>query len=660
MRNYTKHLALILGCLGVSACGGGGAGSALPTSAGADSTLATRTRLAATAAPTGTATGGSPTRVQQFSYATASGGGETSSTVMLGTTGSAHAAPKAGDLLVALIAVDNTGDAPKVTAPSGWTLAGNALDNAWVHQLVETSVVGATPPSSATFTYNGALGATITIVEVANSGGVDTVTSASANVGAPWTTTSGTGSAGSSMDLGIAFFSIDDSILVPSALSGYTMLSGVGRHGDGTANYGHSVGVYAANAALAAGAVPSQSISWGLGSGTEAVIGQQVLLKPTNGAPSTPTGGAMAAPTASANLNPSPATVQTIGSNCGTTPAFVNGVEYAAGWAPYSCTTSPWNQRVSGNPTYASYSSSVIAGELGGGNSQPVRDEEAGSYDVGHPIYYATASDPVVNLNCTNYCNHTDNGGYPATAHIPALARPAGGSDGHMAVIQPDGSEIDMWAATTPSGNWTTGSTISAQAIANCGSFTNGSGFTPNGPAATAGGACLGAGLLRATELAAGTIHHALFLVTQCANGWQYPAFPNASTNPCTSGTGPALGARLWYDVADATTNANTSLKPWEKAILNALHDYGGYLMDDIGGASGVSGIGLLAESGEAAYMFGQSDPFAALASAGWNSVSVSGALQLRWMGADQWNPSGVTFASHMHWLAPCSAQGSC
>jgi hypothetical protein len=290
-----------------------------------------------------------------------------------------------------------------------------------------------------------------------------------------------------------------------------------------------------------------------------------------------------------------------------------------------------------------------------------VRDEEAGPYDYGHPIYYAQSTDPVVTLHCTQYCNTADNGGLPATIHLPALARPAGGSDAHMAVIQPDGTEIDLWATTAPSGNWTTGSTVTASAVANCGNFATGSGFTPTGPAATAGGACLGAGLLRANELLAGTIDHALFLVAQCAVGAQYPAYPGASTSQCTSGQGPALGGRLWYDVADATTNANTALKPWEKAILNALHDYGGYLEDDTSGGTSVSGIGFLAESGEASWIFGQTDPFAALVAAqGWTSAAIGGAFTPRYIGASSWQPSGVNFAAHLHWLNACSASGSC
>jgi hypothetical protein len=345
---------------------------------------------------------------------------------------------------------------------------------------------------------------------------------------------------------------------------------------------------------------------------------------------------------------------------CGAGASLTNGTNYTTTWTPYNCLTSPWNVRVSSNPRIASYSAAQIALQFSRGNTQPVRSQEAGRYDYGHPVYYAAASDPVVNLRCLSYCNRTDNGGIPATFRIPARARPAQGGDAHMAVVQPDGTEIDLWATATPSTNWTAGATVTAIAAANCGNYVTGSGFTAAGPAATAGGACLGAGSLRANELLSGSINHALFLITQCANGWQYPAFANATTDRCTGGSGPPLGGRLWYDVPTETTNANPNLKPWEKAILNALHDYGGYLQDDIGGADHVSGIAFLAESGQAAMSFGLPDPFAALFSQGWLSIPINGAFSLRYIGADPWRPAGVDFAGHFHWLDACSAQATC
>ena len=114
MRKFAIRLASMLCCLGVAACGSGNGagGSAVPASigAGADSPITAAARSRRTPAPTPTGSGptggGTPAVVQQFSYATASGGSDTSATVTLGTNGSAHVAPKSGDLLVALIAVD--------------------------------------------------------------------------------------------------------------------------------------------------------------------------------------------------------------------------------------------------------------------------------------------------------------------------------------------------------------------------------------------------------------------------------------------------------------------------------------------------------------------------------------------------------------------------
>jgi hypothetical protein len=358
----------------------------------------------------------------------------------------------------------------------------------------------------------------------------------------------------------------------------------------------------------------------------------------------------------------SPTPAASTASSSGTTATTTQTSSSAGcGDAPYSC-SSPFNRRVSSNPQFASYSADAIAMQFRNGNTQPVRSSESGQYDYGHPIFYATSSDPVVTLACNKWCNRSDNGGLPSQIHIPASARAAGGDDAHLAVVQPDGTEIDVFGASRPSGNWGSGgnTTLSGSAMANCGSYTAGSGVVPSGPAATAGGSCLAAGLLRAAELLSGSINHALFLVSECAVGWQYPAFPNATTGTCSSGVGAPLGGRIWYDVDEATTNANPALKPWEKVILVALHRYGAYLMDNISGGAYQSGIAFLAESGEAARDLGLPDPFAGLAAQGWWSVSVGGATENRYVGADPWRPAGVDFAAHMHWLAPCSAQGSC
>ena len=339
-----------------------------------------------------------------------------------------------------------------------------------------------------------------------------------------------------------------------------------------------------------------------------------------------------------------------------------NGFEYAASFRPYGA-TSVWNRRVSDHPAIAPFSAAVVAHQFPDGkNDRPFRSNEPGVYDYGHPIFYAAASDPLVSTRCDQFC-----GTFPPRIRIPAKARPAGGSDAHFEIVQPDGTDISMWATYgTPGRDWQSGDTVTAGNISNCGSFFTGPGTMPQGPAPTAGGACLRAGEITAAELLAGHIDHALFAAGACANGRQYPAVPEASTHECTSGIGPPLGAREWYDVPCADTEANSRLRPWEKAILCALHDYGAYMEDSGGGGAYFTGIGVDGtESTEAALDYGQPDPFAALAAQGWYAITIPnadkhGTARPRWVGADVWNPPGVDFPHHVHWLAPCSAQGSC
>jgi hypothetical protein len=339
-----------------------------------------------------------------------------------------------------------------------------------------------------------------------------------------------------------------------------------------------------------------------------------------------------------------------------------NGREYSASFRPYGA-SSVWNRRVSSHPQIAPFSAAVVEHQFPTGkNDRPFRSNEPGVYDYGHPIFYASGSDPLVNTRCNQYC-----GTFPARIRIPPKARPAGGTDAHLEVIQPDGTDISMWATYgTPGRDWQTGDTVTAGNISDCGSFFSGPGTMPVGPAPTAGGACLRAGEITAAELLAGHINHALFAAGQCGNGWQYPAVPDASTHPCTSGVGPPLGAREWYDVPCSATDENTNLRPWEKAILCALHDYGAYMEDSGGGGAYFTGVGVDGtESSEPAFDYGQPDPFAALASQGWYSITIPnadkrGTARARWVGADVWMPKGVDFPHHIHWLAPCSARGSC
>ena len=348
-------------------------------------------------------------------------------------------------------------------------------------------------------------------------------------------------------------------------------------------------------------------------------------------------------------------------------PALQNGAEYATSWRPYG-SNAVWNQALPATPKIWSQSAAVIAQQFNSAGSQNVfvRQDEAGPYDYGHPIYYASSSDPVVTINCRTYCDHADNGGLPATVHIPAHARPAGGDDSHMAVIQPDATEIDFFGVTKPSGDWgSAGNTaVTAGSAMNCGSFVTGAGNDPNG-AVTVGGACLGAGILRANELNAGRINHALFLVVNCAapaSQNQYPVQNGAGTDVCTNYSAghaaPPLGARLWLDYSDAQIAA-MSAAPWEKAIMYALHDYGAFIEDDVSGGGDISGFNLKTEGGDMFHAMGATDPYTQIS--GWNNVGTpSGSLGPRYVGGDPWQPAGVDFSAHMHYVDPCVTKQAC
>lgn len=402
-----------------------------------------------------------------------------------------------------------------------------------------------------------------------------------------------------------------------------------------------------------------------------------------------PTPAASPAPSAKPTASPSPTPSPSPTAVPTVTPApLANGVAWPASFQPYA--GSPvWSAAVESNPSYDPNSSAIIAAWFpGAGNGFPVRNQEPGPYDYTHPIYFAAGTDPTISVNCPSGggCVTSGANAFASSMQIPAKAHPAesngnGAGDSHIGVVQPNGIEDDVycWNSNStptcdqPGGNasnsWSAGATMGpAYSADTCGSFYSGNGqlaSTTNGNT-TAGAACEGAGLLSPQQLLAGHINHALFLITNCANGNEYPAETSSNTNHC-SGTGPALGARLWYDVPDATTNANPALQPWEKAILNALHDYGGYVMDDVNGGPISAGIEFVPESEEPAYRYGSGDQWSALAAQGWTSASIPGAPANypRWFGGDQdrngnWAPTGVNLNAHLHVLSVCVTQRTC
>jgi hypothetical protein len=246
--------------------------------------------------------------------------------------------------------------------------------------------------------------------------------------------------------------------------------------------------------------------------------------------------------------------------------------------------------------------------------------------DNGHPVYLASATDPVVTVNCTAYC-----GVASANINIPVSARPATGSDHHMGIIEPDGSEYDFYGSTYTGTSPTATTAFYRTSIL-------GSGQMPGGGATS--GAALAAGVIRFDELARGIIPHALFVSANCVTGTV--VYPGGSQGKvCTSGTGPPVGARIQLTLTDAQINA-LSLLPWEQTILHALHDYGAYVMDTNG-----DGIAL-------GFQFEPTTQFAAFS----QSYPIYGYPNIipNIAGFD----SAIDWAHDLRIVSPCYAQETC
>lgn len=301
--------------------------------------------------------------------------------------------------------------------------------------------------------------------------------------------------------------------------------------------------------------------------------------------------------------------------------SYGSGAWPAASWVPFA-STSVWNSAIDPRvDTVHPDSATLVRTVLGmsGNPSLPVGNMVAGradtSGDFAHPLYFARSDDPWFTLDLPS--GHTLDG---TRVQIPDDALPAGGSDRHLSVVQatPESSVyyvFDFWNVTRkPRG----GGTL----VAGGGSKRDiaGSGLNAG---ATAAHFALSAGTIRASELVAGQIDHALFCVVQYGaaetdltfgNGvlrgldgegsFVYPA-EHGDSEPGSGSvtTAPPMGARFWFDLAPASIDL-LSIPDWKKTILKALNRYGAYFGD-----TGGPGLGFQFESGQSYTSFGVADP---------------------------------------------------
>jgi hypothetical protein len=283
-----------------------------------------------------------------------------------------------------------------------------------------------------------------------------------------------------------------------------------------------------------------------------------------------------------------------------------------ASWRPYA-STSPFNRWVSTSAVHPR-SAAIVRKVLSWGtpgNLMTIGPDPTSDY--GHPTYYAQPSDPLYTLHATGY-SPTVNG---MQIRIPSTARAAGGADGHMTVVEPDGWEYDFWEVTSkPIGGGTMTFSLGGR------TRIDRSGLASNATAARFGNL---AGPIRAQELSAGVIHHALFVVVRCAtsattfgygtkldgsskSAFVYPAMAGGTRCSSTDNTdAPPLGARFQLNMTDQQIDA-LGMPAWKRGILIALAHYGGYVGD-----TGGPGFGLLLESSAMYTSLGYVDPLATL-----------------------------------------------
>jgi hypothetical protein len=280
-----------------------------------------------------------------------------------------------------------------------------------------------------------------------------------------------------------------------------------------------------------------------------------------------------------------------------------------ATWRPYA-DSSPFNQLL-GKAAVHPRSAELVANALQWGPPASLTAGEADTTnDYGHPVYYALPTDPVYVLHPTGSWDPSHLAG--RHIRVPAGARPAGGSDGHMTIVMPDGWEYDLWRARVPPPG---GGRLSFALGGRVRITGNGLGS----PATAAEFAGL-AGVIRPEELAAGRIDHALFIVLKCTGtgrgfgyGVQYAPHPETGSYvyPARSGGSdcgaanpnlPPLGARFQLAMS-GTQIAALHAPAWKTAILTALARYGGYVGD-----TGGSGFGFMLQSSSTYTSFGAPD----------------------------------------------------
>ncbi|MCW2968308.1 MAG: hypothetical protein JWM71_2080 [Solirubrobacteraceae bacterium] len=322
---------------------------------------------------------------------------------------------------------------------------------------------------------------------------------------------------------------------------------------------------------------------------------------------------------------------------------YVQGRRPPGCWRPYSA-DSPFNRPIGDNPVVAAGSSAIVSRLLGFGKLINMGAGDAGTdFDSGTPAYFSLPTDPVYTLHCSESWGVCPIEGL--SVHIPDRAQPEGGSDHHLTVVDAlTGWEYDLWdVQSKPSGG--------GRLVFGWGAKTRIDGDGLEKSAANAAGYGGMAGGIRAEELLAGKIDHALIIAVHCdSNKFVYPAsgLGQACSDVGLSNTNaPAMGQRFQFDMPAAQIEA-LNVPDYEKTILKAFSQYGAYV-SDTGGPWAID-----TESGQVYASFSAPDQWVAYA---------------KKIGATYYAPdhryvlplqNGVDWAKYLRVLDPCTANATC
>jgi hypothetical protein len=256
--------------------------------------------------------------------------------------------------------------------------------------------------------------------------------------------------------------------------------------------------------------------------------------------------------------------------------SFAVGNWPPACWHPYG-PSSPFNRPIPLNPTLSL--ESVAITKYIRGHGWTFQNDGTGNLLLpaqgSRPVYWSRSTDPVIKVICR--------GGFLCVTglkiRIPVKAQPQAATDGHMTVVDQElGREYDFWEASKPEHGEML---VSAASNIPIGAGTG----TGLGGAAEAADLGLLGGLLRAPELAAGKIEHALAITVKCvqrSDVWPAPAWGEGDTVCPYERPGPHLGTLLQLNMGEEEI-ARSGAPPWQQAIMTAMAHYGMYVVDTNG-----------------------------------------------------------------------------